>query len=137
MPFNNYCYSLITLNKALPNWHSRTRIQCLPLIQNRNKRKFQYYPFDIIRTWWNSSPHHKAIKIMMQKFQRHSQGSSRYTVHGMKERWTSQSVHTFKARFFVMAENTCRQFLPQKFSLKYSQREVWQLVISAMTGNPP
>ena len=37
------------------------------------------------------------------------------TVHGMKERRTSQSVHTFKARFPVMAENTCRQFLPQKF----------------------
>ena len=104
--------------------------------------------------------HIKAIKIMMQKFHRQSQGSSRYTVHGMKERWTSQSVHTFKARFpvmaentcrqflpqsvhifkarfAVMAENTCRQFLPQKLSLKYSQREVWQWVISAMTGNPP
>ena len=73
---------------------------------------------------------------MMQKFQRQSQGSSKYTVHGMKERWTSQSVHTFKARFPVMAENTCRQFLPQKFSLKYSQQEVSQWVISAMTGNP-
>ena len=81
--------------------------------------------------------HIKAIKIMMQKFHRQSQGSSRYTVHGMKERWTSQSVHTFKARFPVMAENTCRQFLPQKLSLQYSQREVWQWVISAMTGNPP
>ena len=27
----------------------------------------------------------------------------------MKERWTSQSVDTLKARFPVMAENTCRQ----------------------------
>ena len=81
--------------------------------------------------------HIKAIKIMMQKFHRQSQGSSRYTVHGMKERWTSQSVHTFKARFPVMAENTCRQFLPQKLSLKYLQRQVWQWVISAMTGNQP
>ena len=81
--------------------------------------------------------HSKAIKIMMQKFLRQSQGKSRYTVHGMKERWTSQSVHTFKARFPVMAENTCRQFLQQKLSLKYSQREVWQCVFSAMTGNPP
>ena len=78
--------------------------------------------------------HIKAIKVMMQKFHRQSQGSSRYTVHGMKERWTSQSVHTFKARFPVMAENTCRQFLPQKLSLQYLQREVWQWVISAMTG---
>ena len=43
----------------------------------------------------------KAIKIMMKKFKGSpkSKGSSRYTVHTMKESWTSQSVHTFNADF--------------------------------------
>ena len=80
--------------------------------------------------------HIKAIKIMMQEFHRQSQGSSRYTVHGMKGGLLKVYIQ-LRPDFLSWQKTLADNILPQKLSLKYSQREVWQWVISAMTGNLP
>ena len=139
----NYCYSLIILNGCPP----KISLRCLLLIQSHHKMKSSKSPGRyLISLLKLSGPdgiraHIKAIEIIMEKFQRRSQRSSRYTVHTIlviwllllkQKRMQFKSIKSLNIEYMIEEPLRCQQwflkhvfyvpeFAPKRLLLKLSR----------------